>query len=138
MSLVSHSVPSKGPTTGLLLKRLFHKQETRGMTLIQFQSRCVRRNEIHELVSTDQVEAQAGDRINRVGFIGFVEIVQPGVIEVGDAFSVNGRYVGSVLGFDECHFPNHYNILIACSELLSSSDLEECVIGGNIEFTEVL
>jgi hypothetical protein len=25
---------------------------------------------------------------------------------------IGGKYVGTVLGFDACHFPNHYNILI--------------------------
>jgi hypothetical protein len=130
--------PSKGPIKARLIKLLFHKQLTRGMALIEFQSRCVRRTEVHELVTTDQRDARPGDRIDRVGFIGFVEVLEAGVIEAGDAFYIDGHCVGYVLGFDECHFPNHYNILIGTDTLLSGNDIEGCVLGNDVEFKELI
>jgi hypothetical protein len=109
---------------GALVKLLFHKQTDRGMRLLEFETRCVRRGEIHELVSTDQQDAVAGDRIDRVGFLGFVEIQTGGVIEKGDQVWISDRQIGTILGFDDCHFPNHYNILIAVDELATANDLE--------------
>jgi hypothetical protein len=108
---------------GTLVKLLFHKQTDRGMRLLEFETRCVRRGEIHELVTTDHQDAVVGDRIDRVGFLGFIEIQNAGVIEKGDQVWVNDRRIGAVLGFDDCHFPNHYNILIAVDEPVTASDL---------------
>nr|WP_211215046.1 hypothetical protein [Algicola sagamiensis] len=93
------------------------------MTLIEFESRCVRRGEVHELVTTTQRNLEAGDRVNDVGFIGFVEIHNAGVIEKGDLVLANEEQLGTVVGFDECHFPNHYNILIESEQLISATDL---------------
>jgi hypothetical protein len=31
--------------------------------------------------------------------------------------------VGTVLGFDACHFPNHYNILVSAPEPLTGPQL---------------
>ncbi|MGH3547476.1 MAG: Gfo/Idh/MocA family protein [Pseudonocardiaceae bacterium] len=43
----------------------------------------------------------------------------------------NGRRIGVVLGFDACHFPNHYNVLIIADELRTGLDLglelEACI-----------
>ncbi|MBW4718452.1 DUF6917 domain-containing protein [Saccharothrix obliqua] len=96
---------------GKVVKVLVHRRDDRGMSLEPFASRCVRRGEVHELVTTDHAVGDAS--IDRVGFLGFVEIGNAGVIDRGDEVWVDGRLVGTVLGFDACHFPNHYNILIS-------------------------
>lgn len=118
-----------------LIKKLLHKQDNRGMELIEFLSRCVRKGEIHELVTTDQRNLRPGDKVNRVGFIGFAEIETAGVIEAGDEVLVENRVIGIVRGFDDCHFPNHYNILIETPERLTARDLE-MTIGQSIFFRE--
>lgn len=115
--------PTKRPVQGELVKLLFHQRTDRGMTLLPFETRCVRAGEIHELVSTDQDRARAGDRIDRVGFLGFAEVGIGGVIERGDEFLIGDRLVGLVLGFDGCHHPNHYNVLIAVAELVTAAEL---------------
>ncbi|GIN92699.1 DUF6917 domain-containing protein [Siminovitchia terrae] len=109
---------------GAFVKLLFHKQEQRGMQLIEFETRCVQKGEIHEMVTTTHKEAKSGDVINRVGFLGFAEINCGGVIECGDQVKVDGRAIGNVLGFDECHFPNHYNILITVDETATAAELD--------------
>jgi hypothetical protein len=103
----------KRAITGVLVKVLVHRRDDRGMCLEPFASRCVRQGEVHELVTTDQQDTAAGARIDRVGFLGFAEICRAGVIDRGDELWIEGRLIGSVLGFDACHFPNHYNILIS-------------------------
>ncbi|MFI8829588.1 DUF6917 domain-containing protein [Streptomyces afghaniensis] len=114
---------AKRAVYGRLVKVLIHRRDDRGMTLEEFASRCVRHGEVHELVTTDHTKTAAGARIDRVGFLGFVEIGCAGVIDRGDEVWAGGRLVGTVLGFDACHFPNHYNILITAPERLTGPQL---------------
>ena len=113
----------KRTVEGVVVKVLVHRRDDRGMSLEPFASRCVRAGEVHELVTTDHRETQPGARIDRVAFLGFAEITRAGVLDRGDRVWVGDRLVGTVLGFDGCHFPNHYNVLIATSETLTGSDL---------------
>ena len=112
---------AKRPVAGEFVKLLFHERTNRGMVVGDYESRCLVRDEIHEIVTTDQVTARAGDRIDRVGFLGFAELTVGGVVEPGDEAIVAGRTIGRVLGFDDCHFPNHLNVLIATDRLLTAT-----------------
>ncbi|MBQ1093384.1 hypothetical protein [Streptomyces sp. B93] len=114
---------AKRAVSATVVKVLTHRRHDRGMTLEQFTSRCVRRGEVHELVTTDQAESPPGARIDRVGFLGFAEIQDAGVLDRGDEVWADGRLVGTVLGFDSCHFPNHYNVLIAVDALVTGPEL---------------
>ncbi|MFH8611463.1 DUF6917 domain-containing protein [Streptomyces sp. NPDC018029] len=107
-----------------VVKVLTHRRDDRGMRLEEFTSRCVRAGEVHELVTTDQADSQPESRIDRVGFLGFAEIQSAGVIDRGDEVWIDGRLAGTVLGFDSCHFPNHYNVLIAVDDLVTGPDLD--------------
>jgi hypothetical protein len=111
---------AKRPVAGVLVKVLVHRRDDRGMSLEPFASRCVRAGEVHELVTTDHA---VGDRIDRVGFLGFAEISGAGVLDRGDEVRIGGTRVGTVLGFDACHFPNHYNILIHVPRPCTGADL---------------
>lgn len=114
---------AKRPVIGALVKVLLHRRDDRGMELEPYASRCVRPGEVHELVTTDHTETAPGTRIDRVAFLGFAEISLAGVIDRGDGVWINGRLIGTVLGFDACHFPNHYNILISTAMLQTGLDL---------------
>lgn len=114
---------AKRAVTGVLVKTLLHSRTDRGMALEPYASRCVRRGELHELVTTDHRETAPGSRIDRVGFLGFAELTCGGVIDRGDGFWIGDMRIGTVLGFDACHFPNHYNILISTDRLLTGGDL---------------
>jgi hypothetical protein len=97
---------------GSLVKVLVHRRTDRGMRL-----------EEHELVTTDQWDPRSGARIDRVGFLGFAELLCGGVIDRGDLVRIEDTTVGTVLGFDACHLPNHYNILIHAARPVSGRDL---------------
>jgi len=127
------SAEVKRAVTGSLVKLLVHTREDRGMVLLPFETRCLQRWEIHELVTTDQAEAAAGDRIDRVGFLGFAEIETGGVVERGDALIADGRRIGTVLGFDDCHFPNHLNVIVA-TERLETATTAGLALGGAMRF----
>lgn len=113
----------KREITGTVVKVLVHRRDDRGMSLEPFASRCVREGEVHELVTTDHDDTTPGARIDRVGFLGFAEIGCAGVIDRGDEVWIGGVRVGTVLGFDGCHFPNHYNILIHVPRPRTGPDL---------------
>ncbi|GAA4205491.1 DUF6917 domain-containing protein [Actinocatenispora rupis] len=114
---------AKRSVSGALVKVLVHRRDDRGMRLEEYASRCVRVGELHELVTTDHTDTEPGARVDRVGFLGFVEIGVAGVIDRGDEVRLGDRTVGRVLGFDACHFPNHYNILIATDVPRTGADL---------------
>ncbi|MFL6124672.1 DUF6917 domain-containing protein, partial [Actinophytocola sp.] len=99
-------------------------RDERGMTLEPHASRCVREGEVHELVTTDHTETAPGARIDRVGFLGFAELHNAGVLDRGDEVWIGGRLVGTVHGFDACHFPNHYNILVHAPTVHTGADLD--------------
>ncbi|UNS95732.1 hypothetical protein MMF93_03925 [Streptomyces tubbatahanensis] len=115
---------AKREVTGEIVKVLKHRRQDRGMQLEEFASRCVQRGELHELVTTDHLETAPGSRIDRVGFLGFAEFVQAGVVDRGDTVLIDDRPIGTVLGFDACHFPNHYNVLIRTEHLLTGPEAE--------------
>jgi hypothetical protein len=112
---------AKRVVTGTLVKVLVHRRTERGMALQPHPSRCVRAGEVHELVTTDH--GPGDPRIDRVGFLGFAELHAAGVLDRGDEVRVAGVLVGHLLGFDACHFPNHYNILIRRAAPVSGADL---------------
>jgi len=113
----------KRTVEGSVVKVLVHRRDDRGMSLEPYASRCVRVGEVHELVTTDHRDTRPGTTIDRVAFLGFAEITRAGVVDRGDLLWVGDRLVGAVLGFDACHFPNHYNVLIATGETLTGSEL---------------
>ncbi|WP_433213099.1 DUF6917 domain-containing protein [Microtetraspora malaysiensis] len=114
----------KRAVTATMVKVLIHRRTDRGMRLEPYASRCVRAGEVHELVVTDHVETAAGTRIDRVGFLGFVEITGAGVLDRGDEIWAGGRRIGVLLGFDGCHFPNHYNVLIHADPISTGPELD--------------
>lgn len=86
--------------------------ENRGIELIKPASRCVRKNEIFEFMTTND-DVKPGETVNNVSYLGFAEIEIGGVLRVGDIIEVNGKKYGKIVGFDETHFPNHQNVVLA-------------------------
>ena len=124
---MSTAIVNKLPLKGHFIKLLDEKIMSSGMTLISEMSRCVKKNDIHKIVTTNQKNLSAGNRVDNVGFLGFAEFSNPGVIEVGDVVNIKNLVIGKVIGFDNCHYPNHYNILIQTSDLLTSSEINLAV-----------
>lgn len=86
--------------------------DERGLQLIKPTSRVLKKNEIHEFILSDE-SLEPGGTVNRIAYLGFVEIIQGGVIVSGDPVIVGGKVVGKIGGFDETHMPNHLNIILA-------------------------
>ena len=96
---------------GRVVAVLEKKYEKRDITLISQFSRAVLKNEIHEIMITDEV-VSSDDEVNRIWILGFFEVTMPGIVVEGDQFKVGNRLIGTVCGFNDCHMPNHLNIVI--------------------------
>ena len=84
----------------------------RGLALERYRSRAVAAGQVHELMTTNQPDAQPGAIVDAVALIGFFEVSRSGVILVGSRVSVGGIALGVVAGFDDTHMPNHQNICL--------------------------
>jgi predicted dehydrogenase len=126
---------AKNAATARMVKLLFHTVHDRGMRLSPWSSRCISAGEVHELVTTPDRPSAPGEVVNRAGFLGFAEFSTAAVVERGDEVFVGDRHIGTVRGFDECHFPNHYNILIGATRPVTAADID-LRVGDEIKFAE--
>jgi hypothetical protein len=124
---------AKTPVSGSLAVVLRTRMEDRGLALIKQPSRCVRRYDIHELILTDEADAKPGAAVNRIAYLGFLEIEQGGVIVSGDGVWLDGRHIGTLAGFDETHMPNHLNIVIRAAALADGLELG-AALGMSVKF----
>ena len=74
--------------------------------------RAIEEHSVHEIMLCDEADVTAGGVVDAVAYLGFVEIGTGGVIAAGDTLVVGGTPLGTVLGFDETHAPNHLNIVV--------------------------
>ncbi len=88
------------------------QRNDRGFALIAAPTRCIRSGEVHELIVTDEAGAGPGRSVDRCWYLGFVVFDEPGVLVTGDRIESAAGLLGTVAGFDECHFPNHLNIVL--------------------------
>lgn len=98
---------------------LKERHDDRALQLIPQGTRCIRRNEIHELMVTDEADAGPGRVIDRVANVCFAEFTAGGVLVEGDQVVVHGETIGEIAGFDETHMPNHQNIVIKSRERIT-------------------
>ena len=97
--------------------------ETRGLQLIPTYSRVLVAHSIHELVVTDEIDKKPGETVNRVAFLAFFEVLRSGCIIVGETLNAGQSAIGTILGFDETHQPNHMNIVIGVHQRRTGKQL---------------
>ena len=105
------------PIVGEVVALLHITFEERKLELIRSRSRALAKNEIHELMVTDEQEAAPGGGADRVSAVAFFEVKEGGLAVVGDHLSVGGKVLGEVAGYDLTHMPNHMNILVKADSL---------------------
>lgn len=121
------------PVEGAVVTLLDSTHEARGLRLIPTYSRALPRHSIHELIATDETDKGPGDMANRIAYLAFFEVTRGGCVIAGETLFVDGRPVGTVLGFDETHEPNHINIIIGVNERRSGAALK-LAPGSTIRF----
>lgn len=97
--------------------------ENRELTLIQPISRAFPNGSIIELIGTDDTGAGPGKRVDKISYIGFVELQNGGVLLVGDEVIWNDETVGTIAGYDDTHMPNHQNVIITMKTRKSGQEL---------------
>ncbi len=112
---------------------LDYRVNNRGLELINTRSRALCRHEIHEILITDDREASPGRIVDPMSLVCFVEIINGGLILVGDKVTANGEIIGYVAGYDETNFPNHINIILYNSQRLTGLDIN-IQIGDEVLF----
>jgi hypothetical protein len=113
------------------------KAEGRNLELIPAASRTVNRHEIQEVVFADQDDIGPGSTVRDAAYLGFIEILRGNKLQTGDDLFIEGRYAGTVAGFDLSHFPNHFNIVVRTLERRSGAELG-VRLGDHIRFTPSL
>jgi hypothetical protein len=91
--------------------------DERGLKLIQSKSRALVKDEIHELMITDEEGAAPGGSADRVSAIAFFEVKEGGLVVVGDRVTMKRELLGTVAGYDMTHMPNHMNVLLKADSL---------------------
>jgi len=126
---------AKSDIRGKLVVVLQGMYEDRGLELIKPVSRCVKKYEIHELITSDEEDAAPGTKVNKIAYLGFVEILDGGVITTGDGVFRNGERIGFVAGYDETHMPNHLNIVLLCDKRVTGAG-SGCLVGDEVIFRQ--
>ena len=121
------------PVAGMVVTVLNSTHEKRGLKLIPTYSRALKKNSIHELIATDEIEKRPGDIANKIAYLAFFEVSRGGCIIVGETLFADGKAVGKIIGFDETHEPNHINIIIGVKQRRTGPQLK-FKLGSKIQF----
>lgn len=96
----------------------------RGLNLITLPSRAIKKNEIHEVIVTEEEDAAPGKIVNSIAYVCFFEVEEGGVIVVEDEVYIGKKLIGKVVGFDDTHMPNHQNIILNASKMKTGVELK--------------
>ena len=121
------------PVKGGVVTVLDSSHEARGLKLIPTYSRALKKNSIHELIATDELDKKTGDTADRIAYLAFFEVTRGGCILIGETLFVDGRAIGQIIGFDETHEPNHINIIIGVKKRRTGPQLK-IKVGSKIKF----
>ena len=121
------------PVKGGVITVLDSSHEARGLKLIPTYSRALKKNSIHELIATDEVDKIPGDTADRIAYLAFFEVTRGGCILIGETLFVDGKAIGRIIGFDETHEPNHINIIIGVKKRRTGPQLK-FKVGSKIKF----
>jgi hypothetical protein len=114
---------ARRPVEGELVAVLDLALENRGLKPIIPRSRALTTRSIHEVAITDQERTDEKGLIDRVSYVGFVEISRGGVVVVDDLVKISNLDIGVLLGFDETHFPNHMTLIVRAGERKTGKQL---------------
>ncbi len=114
---------AKADVHGRVLVVLDGLLENRSLDLITPISRAFPGGSIIELIGTDEKGAAPGESVQKICYIAFVELDEAGVLLAGDPVSIKGKNVGTIVGFDDTHMPNHQNTILRVEKRISGADL---------------
>lgn len=124
----------KVPVTAKVIAVLSGTIEKREMEVIYPETRALRYGDIFELCCTDE-DISPGSKINKVSYLGFLEVTQGGILKVGDEVIIlnKGEFLGTIGGFNESHAPNHINVILSSGKILIT-DFKGLKLKENLQF----
>lgn len=117
MTLFSEKVTIKAQWLAIM----DHERKDRAITLSPYKTRCLQVNEIHEFMLCAE-NSDISLPINHIKYLGFAEIQNGGIVEVGDYVLNSENFQAKITGFDETHYPNHYNIVLSSPVFLNGKE----------------
>lgn len=108
---------------GTLIYVFTLRTEERWMHLEQIPSRALTRGEIHELIVSDNADIGPGTGVRDVAYVGFLEVDVGGIAEINDEVWAGDQLLGTLVGFDLSHFPNHLNIILQTATAATGAEL---------------
>jgi hypothetical protein len=108
----------KTPVIGKIICVLHARSDSRALELCPYPSRAVLKNEVHELILTDEIQAGPKNTVNKISYLAFIEILESGILWSTDRVEINGKPVGILAGYDFTHMPNHMNIVLKTTDEL--------------------
>jgi len=127
---------AKPPVKAFVNTVLHARADKRGLELCPFPSRAVVKNEIHELIITAE-NAKPGGTVDKIAYLCFFEVLNSGMLWVGDILEINGKPIGYLAGYDFAHMPNHMNIIIQVQEPLKTGFELDLKPGDELQFVFV-
>lgn len=126
---------SKVDIQGKVVVVLNGRLDNRNLNLIVPISRAFKKHDVIELIGTDEENAKPGENVNTIAYIGFVEILNSGVILIGDEVIINSKKIGVIAGYDDTHLPNHQNVIVKMEKRIPGKELnikinDEVLING--------
>jgi hypothetical protein len=114
---------SKADIHGRVVVVLDGVLDNRGLQLIPPISRAFPGGTIIELIGTDERTAGPGRSVDSIAYIGFIELLDSGVLLAGDEVRCGDTLLGTVVGYDDTHMPNHQNTVIYMTTKQTGKDL---------------
>ncbi len=114
---------AKTPMKGRVVVVLRGTLENRSLALIAPISRAFPAGSIIELIGTDEEQAGPGAQVQRIAYIAFVELTDGGVLLAGDPVYINEQQIGTIVGFDDTHVPNHQNTILRVEKRIPGDEL---------------
>jgi hypothetical protein len=118
------SIIFKPPIASILCSVHGTRRNNRGMKPIVQRTRCVEQGSIHEIIIVEERVVKEKGLIEETAYIGFTQFLTGGLLECGDSVYLNNMLLGELAGFDDTHMPNHLNILVQRSNLVTGIDLK--------------
>jgi hypothetical protein len=114
---------SKSDIHGRVVVVLDGLLDNRGLQLIHPISRAFSRGTIIEIIGTDEKNVGPGAPVNSIAYIGFVELLDSGILLAGDEIKWGNSVLGTIVGYDDTHMPNHQNTVIFMEKRRSGKDI---------------
>jgi hypothetical protein len=123
----------KRPVEGSIIAVSGLRLYDRGTVLMHPRSRSFPKYSIVEITLTDEQDANPGETINSVLYLGFFEVLTGGIVVVGESVNLNGTTIGAVAGFSDIHEPNHLNLIVKGNNKVSESWMKNSKDGNIVE-----